>query len=49
MQIEFDDIRGGECLLRERGEEEFVDHARACDANRALLETLGVGGHHHAA
>jgi hypothetical protein len=24
MQIEFDDIRGGECLLRQVREEEFV-------------------------
>jgi hypothetical protein len=49
MQIQFDDIRGGEGLLRQLREEEFVDDAFACDAHRTLLVPSGMGGHHHAA
>ena len=37
VQVQLDDIGGGERLLRQIGEEEFVDDARTRDANRALL------------
>ena len=37
MQIQFDDIRGGEGLLRQLREEEFVDDAFACDAPTGLF------------
>ncbi len=37
MQIPFDDIGGGERLLRQVGEKEFVDGTRTCDANGALF------------
>jgi hypothetical protein len=49
MQIQFDDIAGGEGLLRQRGEEEFVDDARPRDANGALLLAGRVRGNDHAA
>ena len=49
MQVQFDDIAGGEALLRQSGEEEFVDHAVAYDANGTLLLASGVRGHDHAA
>jgi hypothetical protein len=48
MQVDLDDIGGGECLLWQSGEEEFVDHACTCDANRTLLFPGGMGRHHHA-
>src|SRR5260221_4659850 len=47
MQIQFDDIGGGECLLRQVGEEEFVDDTSTRDANRTLLFRGGVGGPDH--
>jgi len=37
MQIQFNDVRGGECALGEVGEAQFVDDARTRDANWALL------------
>ena len=51
MQIQFDDIAGGECLLWEIGEEEFVDDARTRDTDRFLLLFLPglvsrMGRHH---
>ena len=49
MQIQFDDIGGGECLLWQVGEEEFVDDACTRDAHRTLLLAGWMGGHHHAA
>ena len=49
MQIQFDDIGGGACLLRQVGEEEFVDDTSTRDANRTLLFRGGMGGHHHMA
>ena len=49
MQIQFDDIGGGACLLRQVGEEEFVDDTSTRDANRTLLFRGGMGGHHHTA
>ena len=41
MQIQFDDIGGGEGLLRQIGEEEFVDDARTRDANGTFLVPAG--------
>src|SRR4030095_5738959 len=49
MQIQFDDIGGGERLLWQFREEEFVDHARTCGANRAFLFASRMGRYHHAA
>ena len=49
MQVQLDDIAGSECLLRQIGEEEFVDDACARDANGALLLARGMGRHDHAA
>src|SRR6266566_6716627 len=40
MQVQLDDIGSGECLLRQGGEEEFVNDTRTREANRALF---GVG------
>lgn len=37
MQVQFDDIAGAECLLRQIREEEFIDDSRTCDTNLALL------------
>src|SRR5712691_12204500 len=48
MQIQFDDIGSSERLLRQIGEEEFVDDARTRDANRALLFASFMGRHYHA-
>src|SRR5690348_8658038 len=48
MQIQLDDIRGSEPLLWQIREEEFVDYAFTCHANRTLLSALGMGCHHHA-
>src|SRR5260221_3868170 len=42
MQIQFDDIGGGECLLRQGCGEEFVDDTSTRDANRTLLFRGGV-------
>jgi hypothetical protein len=49
MEIQFDDIGGGKRLLRQIGEEEFVDEARTRNANRTLLLANGMGRYHHAA
>src|SRR5262245_49201513 len=49
MEIQFDDIRSGESLLRQRGEEKFIDDTRTRDANRTLLVTGWMSRHHHAA
>jgi hypothetical protein len=49
VQVQLDDIGGGECVLRQVGEEEFVDNACTYDANRTLLFVSGMGRHHHAA
>ena len=48
MQIHLDHIGGGESRLRQLREEEFLDDALPCEANRALLRAGGMGGHHHA-
>jgi hypothetical protein len=47
MQIEFNDIRDSECLLRQGSEKEFVDHACTRDANRTLLRAFRMGHHDH--
>lgn len=49
MQVQLDDIGGGEGVLRQIREEEFVDDARTRDANRALLFTSRMGCHNHTA
>jgi hypothetical protein len=49
MQIQFDDIGSSERLLRQIGEEEFVDDARTRDANPALLFASWMGRYYHAA
>src|SRR5215470_17784213 len=49
MQVQFDDIGSGACLLRQVGKEEFVNDARTRDADGALLLAGGMGCHHHAA
>jgi hypothetical protein len=43
MQIQFNDIAGGEPLLRQSGEEEFVDDAPSREANRTLLLARRMG------
>ena len=48
MQIQFNDIGSGKPLLWQCGEEQFVDNARTCEANRALLFAGWMGGHNHA-
>src|SRR6266700_4722538 len=49
MQIHLNDVGSGESLLRQHGEEEFVDDARTREANGTLLCASGMGCHHHAA
>ncbi len=49
MQIQFDDISGSKCPLRQGGKEEFVDHSCPCDANGTLLLTCWMHCHHHPA
>ena len=49
MQIQLDDITGGEGVLWQVRKEEFVDHPCACDAHGALLVACGMRGHDHAA
>jgi hypothetical protein len=49
MQIHLDDIADGERLLRQSGEEEFVDDAGTRKANPALRFAGWMGRHHHAA
>src|SRR5215469_11424883 len=48
MQIDLDDIGGGERVLRQRSEEEFVDDTGPREANRTLLFAGRMGGYHHA-
>jgi len=48
MQIQFNNISGGESLLWQVGKEELVDDACTCDANGALLFACGMGCHNHA-
>ena len=48
MQIHLDHIGGGESLLRQIREEEFIDDTLPRDANRALPLAGWMGGHHHA-
>src|SRR6266566_7807310 len=49
MQIQLNHIAGREGVLREVGEEEFVDDPCACHPNRTLLVPGGMCGHDHAA
>ena len=49
MQVECHDIGGGEPILREMGEKEFVDHAFAGATDAALFLGRQVGSHHDAA
>src|SRR5271167_8789 len=49
MQVECHDIGGGEPILREMGEKEFVDHALAGVTDAALFLGSQVGSHHDAA
>ena len=49
MQIQFNDIRSSKCLLRQGGEEEFVDDACTRGANGTLLFGGWMRGHHHPA
>ena len=49
MQIQLDDIDSRERLLRQAGEEEFIDDARTREAHPALLFAGWMGRHHHAA
>ena len=45
---QFDDIRGGECLLRQVGKEELVDDARTYQANGTLLFARRMRCQHYA-
>ena len=49
MQVEGDHIGSHESVLRQVGEEEFVDQARAGEAHAALFLGSWMGRHHHAA
>src|SRR5713101_10197999 len=49
MQVEGDDIGSGESVLRQLREEEFVDEARAGEADPALSSVRRMGRHHHPA
>ena len=49
MQIQFNDVGGGESLLRQVAEKEFVDDARSRDAHRTLLLAGRMRGNDHAA
>src|SRR5437764_1199625 len=49
MQVECHDIGGGEPILRQMGEKEFVDHALAGVTDAALFLGSQVGSHHDAA
>jgi hypothetical protein len=48
MQIYLDDIRDGERVRWQIGEEKFVDDSRTRDADPALLVAGRVGRHHQA-
>src|SRR5207245_1418017 len=49
MQVQLDDIGDSERMWWQIGEEEFVDDARARDADPTLLCAGWVGRHHYAA
>jgi hypothetical protein len=49
VEVQFNDIAGRECLLRECGEKEFVDDALTCDSNGTLLFVSRMGRDYHAA
>src|SRR5216684_7290122 len=49
MQVECHHIGGGERVLREMGEKEFIDNALAGVTDAALFLGSRVGGHHDAA
>jgi nitrogen fixation protein len=49
VQIQFDHIAGGKCLLREVGKEQFVDDACPRDSNGTFLLGGRMGSHDHAA
>src|SRR6266487_115695 len=49
MQIQLNDVRGGERSMREIGEEEFVDNPCTRDANGTLLFACRMRCHDHAA
>jgi hypothetical protein len=49
MQVECHHIGGGERVLREVSEKEFVDHALAGVTDAALFRGLRMGSHHDAA
>src|SRR6266700_1356917 len=49
MQIQFDDIGSGECLLWQIREEQLVDNPCPRNANRTLLVAGWMGRYHHAA
>ena len=49
MQVQLNHIAGSEDVLREVGEEEFVDHTCTCDAYRALLFPSRMRRHDHTA
>ena len=47
MQIQFNDVRGGERLLRQAGEEEFIDYPSTRDPNWTLLFASWMGRDHY--
>ncbi len=49
MQVEGHDIRGGEPILRQMGEKEFVDHTLAGATDAAFFLGSRMGRHHDAA
>jgi hypothetical protein len=49
MEVQLDHIAGGEGVLRQVREKQFVDHPCAGDPNRTLLLPGGMGSHDHAA
>src|SRR2546421_7673274 len=48
MQVKCHHVTGGEGVLRELGEKEFIDHALAGVTDAALFLGSRVGGHHDA-
>ncbi len=49
MQVKRRHVGGGECVLREIGEKEFVDHPLADVTDAALFLGCWVGSHHDTA
>src|SRR5438552_13113809 len=49
MQVKRHHVGGGECVLREIGEKEFVDHPLAGVTDAALFLGCWVGGHYDTA